>query len=109
MLHTEINRNRHGDSGGSDDRRRSARATSPAREIVLAWDHNLAQRLRFRLIDLSDAGARIASALPIVKDLSGIAIGELTGATAVNRPFVVAWSSGTPVDGEYHAGLRFLG
>jgi hypothetical protein len=109
MLHTEINRNLYGDGASEVERRRRAREPGPVREVVLAWDHNLAQRLRFRLIDLSDEGLRIASMLPILKDLCGVVIAELSGNIRVNRPFVVAWSSETPVDGEYHAGLRFLG
>jgi hypothetical protein len=79
------------------------------REVVLAWNHNLAQRVRFRLVDLSDDGLRIASMLPILSDLSGIAITVLTENAPVNRPFVVAWSSESPIEGEYHAGLRFVG
>jgi hypothetical protein len=108
MLHAEINRNSRGDTGESAERRSASRQHVPVREIVLAWNHNLSQRVRFRLIDLSDAGARIASAMPILADLSGVVIGELPGSAAINRPFVVVWSSEAPVDGEYHAGLRFL-
>lgn len=107
MFHTEINRSLY--VGADGDRRRKPRAQAPVREVVLAWDHNLAQRVRFRLVDLSDEGLRIASMLPILSDLSGIAIGVLSEQAQVNRPFVVAWSSESPVDGEYHAGLRFVG
>jgi len=107
MFHTEINRSLYGSAACNGERRRTGREPGPVREVVLAWDHNLTQRLRFRLIDLSDDGLRIASMLPILKDLSGIAITVLSEQAPVNRPFVVAWSSESPVEGEYHAGLRF--
>ena len=107
MLHTEINRSLFTSAEG--ERRRTAREPGPVREVVLAWDHNLRQRLRFRLVDLSEEGLRIASMLPILNDLSGIAITVLSEAAPVNRPFIVAWSSEAPIEGEYHAGLRFVG
>ncbi len=107
MLHADINRSRVSGEAPADERRNRARLPEAVRsEIVITWDHNPSQSIRFRLVDRTDDGVRIASTLPVLSGLTGIAQYVLPRNEALNAAFSVAWSSEAPVEGEYHAGLR---
>src|SRR6185503_11773707 len=47
-----------------DDRRHADRVPFPA-EMVLLWNHDASLRHRYQVIDASDSGYRIATALPL--------------------------------------------
>lgn len=106
MLRTAINRSAANAATGE---RRDVARVPCSKEIILSWNHNLGQRIRFRLVDQSEDGLRIAGTLPILSGLTGVAISILPDGVDVNRVFSVNWASEHPVQGEYHAGLQFLG
>lgn len=76
--------------------------------MVIAWNHDLNERVRVRLMNISEGGMQVASSFPLLKDATGIAINILPDGVALNRVFSVAWVHKNDAADEYRAGLHFL-
>lgn len=105
MLHAGINPEGRPDA---DLERRASGRSAFRGEVVVAWDHDLTQPIRLGVLDISDEGLRVSSALPILREMTGIAIALLPGDQALNRPFVVRWVESAANNG-CRAGLEYLG
>jgi len=89
--------------------RRSEGRLEHQAEAVIAWNHDLAQRVRVRVVNISESGMRIASTLPILEDSTGLVFRLLPDGVDLNKVFTVRWvRDNVDGDGEYHAGLQFL-
>ena len=90
----------------SDERRRSARSAVKA-ELVVRWHHDPDTPVRYPVLDIGDGGARIRSATPLRKGMSGTAVKLLPRGEAVHRMCTVSWSRPPRHDGPFEIGLRF--
>lgn len=77
-------------------------------EVILAWDQDLTQYLRFQLVDLSQFGMRIRGRFPILSGAGGIAISLLPERATINRVLTVRWVEGPDDTGLYEAGVEFV-
>lgn len=105
MFHADLY---HGTRDRIDLERRRCQRLDMRGEIVIAWDHDLSQRWRFRLVDLAEDGVRIAGTFPIVKGMRGIAIAYFPEGERINKPIVVRWVDGPKGNEGYEAGIEFL-
>jgi len=90
----------------SDERRRSARTTVQA-ELVVLWHHDPGTPVRYPVLDIGDGGARIRSATPLRKGMSGTAVKLLPRGDTIHRMCTVSWSRPQETDGPFEIGLRF--
>lgn len=88
-----------------DDRRRALRREAHG-EVVIAWDHDLSQPLRFQLIDESELGCRIGGKFPILTGMTGILLSRLPEGTKIHRPVIVRWVVESDEDGLSIAGIE---
>ncbi len=107
MFHGDLYLRAHALTDVTINRRASERLGTRG-EIVIAWDHDLSQRWRFRLVDLAEGGVRIAGSFPIVKGMRGIAISYFPEGERINKPIEVRWVDGPNEGGGYEAGIAFL-
>ncbi len=89
----------------SGERRRSARTAVQA-ELVVRWHHDPDTPVRFPVLDIGDGGARILSATPLGKGMSGTAVKLLPTGETIHRMCTVAWSRQTEAGGPFEIGLR---
>jgi hypothetical protein len=91
------------------DRRLSDRVPFPA-ELVLAWNHNLAVSMRYRIADAGNGGYRIHSSLPMLEGTTGVVVRLLPGrgGPPVGQPVMVAWCRENLDLGGYDLGLRLF-
>lgn len=89
MIHDSMLASRGSLSAGND-RRYADRIPFPC-DIVLQWHHDFATPVRYRVIDVSDGGMRIASNLPLVEGMTGMAMRILPEGRAIDRSVMVAW------------------
>ena len=115
MLHDGVLSRQNRDAAGrSPADRRYSRRVSDTSELLLIWLHDPATPIRYRVLDASDGGFRVASACPLVEGMAGIARRVLPQGTTIERAMVVAWSrpGAAGEDGnevaEFEAGLRYL-
>ncbi len=90
----------------SDERRRSAR-TAVRAELVVLWHHDPKTPVRYPVLDIGDGGARIRSATPLRRGLSGTAVKLLPKGKPIHRMCTVSWTRPPPADGPFEIGLRF--
>ena len=90
----------------SDERRRSARTAVEA-ELVVLWHHDPQTAVRYPVLNLSDGGARIQSAAPLFKGMSGTAVKLLPTGRPISRMCTVSWTRAPDLDGSFEIGLRF--
>jgi hypothetical protein len=103
MLHDALISGRE---GAGTDRRRDTRTTIKG-EMVVQWHHDPGTSVRYRILDLSDGGARVLSSIPMVKGLSGTAVRLLPIGTTLHRMCTVTWVRPSRIDGVFEIGLRF--
>ncbi|MCH8006033.1 MAG: PilZ domain-containing protein [Planctomycetes bacterium] len=107
MLHDPLMSGR--DRSASHDDRRSADRLAPlSTELVVLWHHDMETGIRYPLLDMTDAGARILTAVPLIKGMTGTARHLLPKGTAINRPCTVRWTRPRSGSRAFEAGLRFL-
>lgn len=97
-----------------DNRRASDRVPFPA-EMILLWNHDASLRHRYRVLDASDGGFRIHSALPMLEGTTGMVIRVLAcSIESAAQPVMVAWCRPLAVDDNgaggtgYEIGLRLF-
>ena len=105
MLHDPLLSGLHRPSP-SGERRRSARTAVQA-ELVVRWHHDPDTPVRFPVLDIGEGGARILSATPLSKGMSGTAVKLLPRGEAIHRMCTVSWSRPQQDNGPYEIGLRF--
>jgi len=90
------------------ERRSDTRLECCGADVIIAWSHDLSERVRLRLLNLSESGMSVSSRLPLIPDATGVAISILPECVALNRVFSVIWvRENAWLDG-FSAGLRFL-
>ncbi len=99
MLHDALS------SGQRLDRRGTARQPLDA-ELVIIWHHDPNTTIRYRVLDISDGGARILSTTPLMAGMNGTAVKLLPKGSPVNRPCMVSWSASNE-QGTHEVGLTF--
>lgn len=93
---------------GELERRASDRVPFPA-ELVLAWNHDLAHRMRYRIIDAGDGGYRIHSSLPILEGTTGMVLRMLPGGKQpLDQPVMVVWCHAAEDADGFDVGLRLF-
>ena len=88
--------------------RSADRREPPPSELVVLWHHDMETGIRYPLLDMNDAGARILTAVPLIKGMTGTARHLLPKGTAINRPCTVRWTRPRSGSCAFEAGLRFL-
>ncbi len=91
---------------GTGERRHGVRAPVEA-EVVIRWQHDLRTAVRYPVADLGEGGLRIYSAMPLLRDMLGIAVRLLPAGKPVNRPCAVSWCRPSAPGGPWEVGLRF--
>ena len=92
----------------TENRRRAERQTTDG-EVVIAWIGAVRETGRYRLVDHSDAGYRIESALPMLPGMVGMVRRLLPEGTKRNDAVCVAWCRPRGSDGfGFSIGLRRL-
>jgi len=75
-------------------------------EMVVQWHHDPGTSVRYRVLDLGEGGARMLSAIPLLKGLSGTAVRLLPAGQVLHRMCTVTWLR--PAEGGwFEVGLRF--
>lgn len=106
MLHDQVmSHSRPGGQVSVDDRRESPRVPFPV-EISLVWHHDFALIHRYRMVDASDGGFRIRSAMPVLEGTTGMVLRLLPKGEKVERSVMVAWCREDAEAGGYLLGLR---
>ena len=90
------------------DRRTGARVPLSKGEVVLLWHHDMETAIRYPLIDLADDGARILTATPLIKGMTGTAATLLPEGISLNRPCSVCWCRPRSEGSGYETGLQML-
>ena len=90
----------------SGERRRSGRTAVQA-ELVVRWHHDPDTPVRFPVLNIGDGGARILSATPLARGMSGTAVKLLPRGEAIHRMCTVCWSRPQQDHGPFEIGLRF--
>jgi hypothetical protein len=88
------------------ERRDSDRLPFPA-EMVLVWNHDLQNALRYRVLDAGDGGYRIRSSLILLEGTTGMVLRLLPSrGQQLDQPVMVVWTR--PAQGEpgFDIGLR---
>jgi hypothetical protein len=90
--------------------RREAERTSVETEVVVTWHFQPGQPVRYRSLDLSDTGMRIASSTPLLEGMTGVLVSVLPEGRRLDRAVMVVWSrsDGRTSGGGHEAGLRFF-
>ncbi len=109
MLHDQVFSQATGESAVAlPDRRKGCRVPFPA-ELLLIWHHDLRNAIRYRIIDASDGGFRIESAVPLLDGMTGMALKMLPGGEPIDQTVCVAWARPiADVPGRHEVGLRYL-
>lgn len=92
---------------GSDERRDSERHEVQA-EAVVSWHFQPGQKVRYRTIDHSETGMRIASSTPLLEGMTGVLVSMLPEGTRIDRACMVVWSRHANGGEGHEAGLRFF-
>jgi hypothetical protein len=91
------------------DRREADRNTVQT-DVVVTWHFQPGQAVRYRSLDLSDTGIRIASSTPLLEGMTGVLVSVLPEGKRLDRAVMVVWSrsDGRTSTGGHEAGLRFF-
>ena len=89
------------------NRRKSGRVPFPA-ELVIAWIHDPDVQLRLAVIDASDGGYRIRSAMPMLEGTIGVATRLLPEGQPLNQTITVVWSQPSEDGVGHQVGLRIM-
>ena len=106
MLHDGLPRPRPG-SATDAERRSDPRLPYPA-ELVLAWHCSMHDSNRYRIIDVSDGGFRIRSAVPLVQGMTGTVLRILPEGHELADAVMVVWCRAGRDPDSYDVGLRRL-
>jgi hypothetical protein len=90
--------------------RREADRTAVDTEVVVTWHFQPGQAVRYRSLDLSETGMRIASSTPLLEGMTGVLVSVLPEGMRLDRAVMVVWcrSDGRTSTGGHEAGLRFF-
>jgi len=88
------------------ERRHSTRMRTRA-ELVVRWHHDMPTAIRYRVLDISEDGARIVTSAPLIEGMTGTAVTLLPKGTRINRLCSVCWSRPPALSGAFEVGLRF--
>lgn len=105
MMHEDVMLSQ-ADLVAGHDLRRTPRVPCPA-EITLVWHHNPATVVRYRVLDVSDGGLRLRSAVPLHEGTTGMVMRMLPEGTPIEKPVMVVWSK-PETDGSHVIGVRYL-
>src|SRR5882672_4996580 len=91
MLHDDImSKTTAARSTSVDDRRGSDRVPFPA-EVSLVWHCSFNAIHRYRMLDASNGGFRIRSAVPILEGTTGMVLRLLPKGEKIEKSVIVAW------------------
>ena len=76
-------------------------------ELVVRWHHDMLTAIRYRVLDISEGGARIVTSAPLIEGMTGTAVTLLPKGTPINRLCSVCWSRPPALSGAFEVGLRF--
>lgn len=105
MMHEDVML-RLADPAAAHDLRETTRVPCPA-EITLIWHHSPSSIVRYRVVDASDGGLRLRSAVPLLEGTTGMVMRMLPEGTAIEKPVMVVWSHSADRGG-YEIGVRYL-
>jgi c-di-GMP-binding flagellar brake protein YcgR len=93
----------------STDRREAERTTVDT-DVVVTWHFQPGQSVRYRSLDFSETGMRIASSTPLLEGMTGVLVSVLPEGRRLDRAVMVVWSrsDGRTATGGHEAGLRFF-
>ena len=105
-----LNDSTMGKNGRTSTNRREAERTTVDTEVVVTWHFQPGQPVRYRSLDLSETGMRIASSTPLLEGMTGVLVSLLPEGKRLDRAVMVVWSrsDGRTSNGGHEAGLRFF-
>ncbi len=105
-----LNDSMMGKNESTSANRREAARTSIDAEVVVTWHFQPGQPVRYRSLDLSETGMRIATSTPLLEGMTGVLVSVLPEGRRLDRAVMVVWcrSDGRTSTGSHEAGLRFF-